>query len=224
MDSKRIIQDDILRYKKNKLASTFTLLGLVFTVLYFALLYSINKSFFYSIFMGFSIIVTLVLLLVAFLSSESIKNYRKGYCITLLVLAAINILRIFYYPLKGLQANAFEGAVYFWTEMSNAGIFTCMVIYLVASAACYIVAAVFGYIYAVRLEKHEKAVAEGKVDLNAAFNEAETEEVGEAAQVEQVSSQTEQSVEQPEEPVQAEKVADDAVVNDENNSSSGEVE
>lgn len=171
MDSKKIIKDDILRYKKNKFASMFALLGLVFTVLYFTLLYSVNNTFFYSIYLGLSVIVTLVLLLVAFLSSESIKNYRKAYCIVLLVLAAMNIGRIFYYPLNGLKEKAFEGAVYFWVKMPNGAIFSFLLIYLVASAACYIAAAVLGYLYAVRLEKHNKAVESGAVDINAALKE-----------------------------------------------------
>lgn len=171
MNSKKIIQDDILRYRKNKLASTLTLLGLVFTALYFMLLYSVNNSFFYSLTLGFSVIITLVLLLAAFLASESIKNYRKSYCIVLLVLAVLNIIRIFYYPLKGLQADAFKDSVYFWTKMSSGGIFTMLLIYLVASAACYVAAAVVGYLYAIRLEKHEKGVAEGTINIEAALAE-----------------------------------------------------
>lgn len=171
MDSKKIIKDDILCYKKNKFASMFALLGLVFTALYFTLLYSVNNTFFYTIYMGLSVIVTLILLLVAFLSSESVKNYRKTYCIVLLVLAALNIGRIFFYPLNGLKEKAFEGSVYFWTKMPNGAIFSFLVIYLVASAACYVAAAVFGYLYAVRLEKHLKAVESGKVDVGAALKE-----------------------------------------------------
>lgn len=171
MDSKKIIKDDILCYKKNKFASMFALLGLVFTALYFTLLYSVNNTFFYTIYMGLSVIVTLILLLVAFLSSESVKNYRKTYCIVLLVLAALNIGRIFFYPLNGLKEKAFEGSVYFWTKMPNGAIFSFLVIYLVASAACYVAAAVFGYLYAVRLEKHLKAVESGKVDVGSALKE-----------------------------------------------------
>lgn len=171
MDSKKIIKDDILCYKKNKIASMFALLGLVFTALYFTLLYSVNNTFFYSIYMGLSVIVTLVLLLVAFLSSESVKNYRKTYCIVLLVLAALNVGRIFYYPLNGLKEKAFEGSVYFWTKMPNGAIFSFLVIYLVASATCYVAAAVFGYLYAIRLEKHLKAVESGKIDVKAALKE-----------------------------------------------------
>lgn len=183
MDSRKIVKDDILRYKKNKFAGMLTLLGLVFTVLYFALLYSVNNAFFYTINMGFSVIITLVLLLAAFLASESIKNYRKVYCIVLIVLAAINIGRIFYYPLKGLQAKAFDGAVYFWTNMSSGGIFTFLVIYLVASAACYVGAAVVGFINATRLELHEKAVAEGKINVEAAIAEEDAKEEEAHAQV-----------------------------------------
>lgn len=174
MDSNKIVKDDILCYKKNKVASMFALLGLVFTALYFTLLYSVNNTFFYSIYLGLSVIVTLILLLVAFLSSESVKNYRKVYCIVLLVLAALNVGRIFYFPLNGLNAKAFEGAVYFWVKMPNGAIFAFLVIYLVASAACYVAAAVFGYLNAVRLEKHLKAVESGKVDIQAALKEEDT--------------------------------------------------
>lgn len=181
MNGKKIVQDDILRYKKNKLASTLTLLGLVFTALYFMLLYSVNNSFFYSITLGISVIVTLVLLLTAFLASESIKNYRKSYCIILLVLAVLNIIRIFYYPLKGLQADAFNDSVYFWTKMSSAGIFTILLIYLVASATCYVAAAVVGYLYAVRLEKHEKGVKEGTINVEAALAQEEADATAVAA-------------------------------------------
>lgn len=191
MDSKKIVQDDILRYKKNKLAGMLTLLGLVFTMLYFALLYSVNNSFFYTINMGFSVIVTLVLLLVAFLSSESIKNYRKTYCIVLLVLAAINIGRIFYYPLRGLREDAFKDAVYFWTKMSSGGIFTFLLIYLVASAACYVGAAVIGFMYADRLEKHEKGVQSGEIDVEAAIaQEEEKAELAKATVAENAVAET----------------------------------
>lgn len=224
MDSKKIIKDDIMLYKKNKFASTFTLLGLVLTVLYFALLYSVNTGFFYTITMGFSVIVTLVLLLTAFLASESIKNYRKVYCIVLIVLAAINILRIFYYPLKGLQTDSFKNAVYFWKEMSSAGIFTFMVIYLVASAACYVIAAVFGYLSATRREKHEKGIANGTINVEEALK-VEDELAEEAAKTEQADKAVSEApaVEESEENVKEISV-DEAEATGEDNGSSGEVE
>jgi hypothetical protein len=187
MNSKKIIQDDILRYKKNKFASSFALLGLVFTALYFMLLYSFNNRFFYSLPMGISVMLTLVLLLTAFLSSESIKNYRKTYCIVLLVLAAINIIRIFYYPLKGLQNDVLQG-VYFARPLSSTASFVILTIFLVASAACYVVSAVFGYINAERLAKHTAAVEKGTISVEAALKELDEAEASAQVANENVNS------------------------------------
>ena len=38
MDNTKILQDDLLRYKKNSLPATVTLLGLVFDMRYFGIL------------------------------------------------------------------------------------------------------------------------------------------------------------------------------------------
>ena len=68
MEKNMVIQDDILRYKKNKLASMLAILGLVFSCLYFMLFYSINHSSIYTLLVGFSVVLTLAVLLVAFYS------------------------------------------------------------------------------------------------------------------------------------------------------------
>jgi hypothetical protein len=168
MDNRQIIQNDILRYKKNKLASSIALLGLVFECLYFMLLYSLNYDFFYKMVIGFSVILTLVVLLAAFLSSEEIKGYNKTYSIVLLVLAVFQILKIFYFPLKGLQQDVLAGN-YFGANLNSKESFAILVIYLVLSAACFAFSAVWGYIVAQRLASYSKALEANEVNLDAAL-------------------------------------------------------
>lgn len=86
MDNTKILQDDLLRYKKNSLPANLTLLGLVFDMLYFCILYAFTQpnltegsqpTWFVSILIGFSVILTLVTMLVMFLASEGIKGYKR---------------------------------------------------------------------------------------------------------------------------------------------------
>lgn len=183
MEKKEItktIESDTLQYRKNKWPATLALLGLVFNCLYFCLLYGIKdmtgNTRWSQIDIGISVILTLVLLLVTFLSSEGIKGYNKKFCIPLLVIAVFQIARIFYFPLYGLQNNILT-IPYFWIYPTTSTFeFIMMVIWLVASAACLIASAVLGYIQTVRLEKHVKAVENGEIDMNAVFAAAEAEE------------------------------------------------
>ena len=170
-ENQQIIADDILRYKKNKLASTLALLGLVFNCLYFMILYAFPRNEFYTFEIGFSVVLTLISLLAIFLSSEGVKGYNKTYSIVLLVVAAFQILRIFGYPLDGMKNN------YLYAEGNNSlGYFfdavypkdstlfgTIMIIYLALSAGCLIASAVWGWIVAVRLEKFQKKLDSGEI-------------------------------------------------------------
>lgn len=178
-----IIADDILRYKKNKLASSLALLGLVFSCLYFLILYAMPRSEFFTFSIGASVLLTLIVLLVVFLSSEGVKGYNKKFSIVLIVCAAFQILRIFYYPLKGITDNLFVssdslhtvGYFGYYPEGSSF-FFTMMVIYLVLSAACFIGSAVWGWIVAVKLEKFQKKLDNGEVDVMAAIRKVDAEE------------------------------------------------
>lgn len=183
-DNKTILQTDISRYKKNKLAANLALLGLAFNCLYFMLLYGIkvtndangNATKFASLTMGFSVILTLVLLLVAFLASEGIKGYNKKYAIVLWVLAAFQIFKIFGYPLYGLQ-NDLLTVNYFWINpTTSTAEFVILVIYLVASAACFVASGVIGYIRAVQLEKFQAAINANEIDVDAAIKQLNAED------------------------------------------------
>ncbi len=197
--NQQIIADDILRYKKNKLASALALLGLVFNCLYFLLLYAMPKNEFTTFSIGISVILTLAMLLTIFLSSEGVKGYNKKFSIVLLVCAAFQILRIFYYPLKGIRGNLFVAADnlhyigYFgvypsFTNPSSTGYFIIMLLYLILSAACLIGSAVWGFIVAMRLEKFQKRIDNGEISIENTIKELDEEEAAAAAQS-QISSE-----------------------------------
>lgn len=163
-----IVETDVLRYKKNKLASTLALLGLVFNCLYFLLMYAMPNDGYKNFEIGVSVVLTLVTLLFIFLSSEGVKGYNKKFSIVLLVIAAFQIIRIFGFPLEGLKNNWLVspdtnhqiGYFGIWPKSSSV-FFTILLIYLCASAGCLIASAVVGWIYATRLENFQKKLDEG---------------------------------------------------------------
>lgn len=195
--NQQIINVDISRYKKNKLAANLALLGLVFNCLYIMLLYGIKqantadgtRTWFVSLTIGFSVILTLIVLLATFLASEGVKGYNKKFSIVLIVLAAFQILRIFGFPLYGLK-NGLLTVNYFWynpdpTNYSVANSvpeFVIMLVYLIASAACLIASAVIGWVRAVQLEKFTKQLEAGEVSVEQTLKamDAEDEAVAQA--------------------------------------------
>ncbi|MCH5148863.1 MAG: hypothetical protein J1G05_05850 [Clostridiales bacterium] len=183
--NQQVVADDILRYKKNKLPANLALLGLVFNCLYFMLLYAIKEpnSKFAELEIGISVILTLFTLLVAFLASEGIKGYNKKYCIVLLVLAAFQIFRIFGYPLYGLNKNLLKVNYLWFNPTSSTLEFVILVVYLCASAVCYILSAVFGYLRTVRLENFEANLANGSINVEATLKALDEEEIRQAENV-----------------------------------------
>ncbi len=181
--NQQIIADDILRYKRNKLAQILAILGLVFNCLYFCILYAIPDSDMRKMTLGFSVILTLIILLMIFLSSEGVKGYNKKFSIVLLVIAAFQILRIFYYPLNGLINDSLKGIGYFGYYPENSGFyFTIMLIYLLASSACLIASAVLGWVYAVRLQKFQKKLDNGEISVEATMAAMDEEDAVAAEQ------------------------------------------
>lgn len=175
--SDKIVNTDIMRYKTNRLPAMLALLSLVFNVLYFCLLYGFKNSFFSNWKIGVSVVITLVTLLFTFLASEGIKGYNKKYCIMLLVLAAIQIIRIFILPIQALQ-NDLSGAEnpalsvrYFGMDLSSQAYCAILIIWLSLSATCLIASAVLGYINCTRLEKFNAAIEKGEIDIDAALRE-----------------------------------------------------
>lgn len=185
----RIIRDDILRYKKNSLGQWLTYCGLIFACLYIMLLYAFHNSTFNTILMGASVLLTLVMLLASFLCAEGVKAYNKKFCIVLLVLAVIEIVRIFIYPNIGWKEQAFWYTVdklprdrdyLFGIQLSQAACRVVLIVYLVISAAFFAAAAVYSYLVCLRHERFNKKIAEGTVNVELALKGLEEEELAQA--------------------------------------------
>lgn len=202
--NQEIIHGDLMRYKSNKLASSLALLAIIFNCLYFCLLYSFRDKFFGTWRLGVSVILTLIVLLVTFLSSEGIKNYNKKYAIALLILAVVQIIRMFGLPLEALKYDIKNGVAsqltggalnmrYFGIDLSPSVAYVILVVWLAASAACLIASAVIGYINSVKLENFNKKIESGEIvieDTLAALDkedaiaaEIKTEPVADAKEV-----------------------------------------
>lgn len=184
--NQKILADDVLRYKNNKLGQMLSYVGLVFNCLYIMLLYSFNNNTFYVFEMGVSVLVSLVYLLACFLASEGVKTYNKKFCIFLVVLAAIQIIRIFGFPAAGLKDEAFTtitanketvGRDYFGATLTTVSAYTLLIVYLVLSSVSLIGAAVWSYLISVRHDKHTKAVESGEIDMDKVMKEIETAEM-----------------------------------------------
>ena len=151
------VKKDRLRYTKNKLSSTFAILAIVFDALYFISLYSSDVGkYFYTYIIGASIVYNLLFLLCTFLSSEGVKSYKLSYAILLIVVGALQVVRIFYIPM-----NAHTTMVTVGTETMLAmsdGQFTRVVIYLILSAVACIAGGVIGIIKTLTLENYKKQI------------------------------------------------------------------
>lgn len=151
------IKKDRLRYTKNKLSSTLAILAIVFDALYFISLYSSDVGrYFYTYIIGASIVYNLLFLLCTFLSSEGVKSYKLSYSILLIVVGALQIVRIFYIPM-----NAHSTLVTVGTESVPAmsdGQFNRIVIYLTLSAAACIAGGIIGIIKTRTLENYKKQI------------------------------------------------------------------
>jgi len=141
MTDDRFVKLDRMRYTKNSLSSMLALLAIVFDVLYFVSIYQSDVgTFYYSILIGASVLYNLIFMLMAFLSSEGVKNYKRGYSWLLLALGVVQIARIFILPAKAHAATALVNGVEV-AVMSDKQYLYCVAC-LVISAVCCIVAAV----------------------------------------------------------------------------------
>lgn len=157
MNEDEYIRKDRLRFTKNSLASTLAIVAIVFDVLYFLNIYKsdVNRSvgdFYYQIRIGGSIILNLLFMLAAFLSSEGIKNYKKSYGYVLAVLGIIQIVRIFILPMQAHATDITVGGV--TSKVMENGQFVTVIIYLILSAAACFAAAYVGIKKSNELEAH----------------------------------------------------------------------
>lgn len=149
------IKKDRLRYIKNKLSANLTYVGIVFNVLFFFSIYQSNvNTYYYTIKMGVSVLLNLVFLLVAFLCSEGVKNYKIGYAYTLIAVGALQLVRILGYPYSAhntlTKVNAVE------VPVMDDKQFIYVICCLVASAAACMAAGIIGIHKTRVLETYKK--------------------------------------------------------------------
>ena len=153
MTDDRIVKRDRMRYTKNTLSSTLALLGIVFDVLYFVSIYQSDVgTYYYNILIGASVLYNLIFMLMAFLSSEGVKNYKPGYSWLLMALGLGQIVRIFILPLSAFRAEYVIKKVSY--PVMEPGQFTWVVVCLCISAACCFASAVINLIKSRQLAEH----------------------------------------------------------------------
>ncbi len=151
----KTIKKDRLRFTKNTLSSSLCYLAILFNVFYFVSIYSSDVGvYYYSMTIGFSVVYNLLFLLFAFLCSEGVKNYSKGYSIFVAAIGAMQIVRIFYLPAKAHSTViSLDGQM---TVVMGDKQYALVVVYLAVSAALCIAAGVIGIIKHHTLEQYKK--------------------------------------------------------------------
>ena len=153
----RTIKRDRMRFIRNSTSSNLCYLGILFDVFYFVNLYQSDVgTYYYQIFIGASIVYNLLFLLVVFLASEGVKNYKQNYSYLLAVIGVMQVVRIFYIPMRAHAAvtmvNGEEATV-----MGN-GQFTIQIVFLAISAGCLLASAAVNLFKCRELAEHMKTL------------------------------------------------------------------
>ena len=160
MDEKQI-RKDILRYSKNKTSSGLALLAILFNVFYFVSIYKSDVgNYYYTWLTGVSIIFNLVFMLIVFLCSEGVKNYKIGYSVTLIIVGAIQFVRTQIIPKKAADAVVSLSGVD--TPVMSSAQHTRIIIYLAVSGALLIIAGVIGIAKTMTLNAYNKELEQQK--------------------------------------------------------------
>lgn len=139
------IKKDRLRYSKNKLSSSLTLLAILINALYFVSIYKSDVgSYYYSYLMGISIVYNLLFMLIAFLASEGVKSYKMNYSFVLIALGIGQLVRITIIPMKARDTVVNLGETAVTVMETKQFIYVCAC--LIASAALAIIAGVIAFV------------------------------------------------------------------------------
>lgn len=143
MEENKRTRLDRMRYTKNSLSSGLALLAILFNVFYFVSIYESDVgSWYYTLLIGASIVYNLLFMLMAFLASEGVKNYKIGYAYLLLAIGAGQIARIFILPMKAFRATVTISKV--TQQVMGTGQLSAVILWLCLSALCCIAAGVIG--------------------------------------------------------------------------------
>lgn len=143
MDENKRISLDRMRYTKNTLSSSLALCAIVFNVLYFVSIYESDVgSWYYSMLIGASIVYNLLFMLMVFLASEGVKNYKIGYSYLLLGVGAGQIARIFILPRMACHATITVSKISY--QVMETPQFIYVILCLILSAVCCLAGGVIG--------------------------------------------------------------------------------
>ena len=159
LDNPKVVKLDRMRYAKNIFSPRLTYLAILFNVLYFVSIYGSDVgSWYYQILIGGSIVYNLVFMLMTFLASEGVKNYKLGYAVLLLVAGAGQIARIFILPRLAYEATiTIKSVTYSVMEMPQLiWVITCLAL----SAACCMAAGIVGIIRSRKLAAYNASLEE----------------------------------------------------------------
>ncbi len=156
-----LIKKDRMRYIKNKLSSNLCLLAILLNVFYFVSIYKSDVStYYYTILIGASIVYNLLFMLLAFLSSEGVKEYSERYSYIMIFLGVMQFVRIFIIPTRAHNTKVTVQTVE-RLVMEN-GQFTRCLIYLILSGICLLVGAYVGIVRSRTLHSYIASLGEEK--------------------------------------------------------------
>ena len=149
------IKKDRLLYTKNKISSNLTYLAIVFGIFYFVSIYQSDvNNYYYTFTIGFSVLYNLMFLLMAFLSSEGLKNYKISYAYLIIAIGIMQIVRIWGIPMEAhTTLTTVEGVE---TLVMDDSQFQYCCIALIISAVCCILAGVIGIYKTVMLNNYKR--------------------------------------------------------------------
>ncbi len=133
-------QRDRMLYTKDKTASFLALVAIVLDVLYFVAYYQMDVgSYYYTWMTGASVIYNLLFMLFVFLASESMKNRNGVYNKALMIVGAMQFVRMLYLPAKAIKSTVEVGGKSL--EVISAGKYAFCLVVLAVSGICCIAAA-----------------------------------------------------------------------------------
>ncbi len=153
--NRNLLKKDRMRFVKNKASANLAYLAIVFNVLYFISIYSSDVgNYYYSIMIGVSVVYNLLFLLSTFLSSEGLKRYKLSYAIVITVVGALQLVRIFGFPMGAINEVTSDGG-----RVMEIGQFIYTVAMLCLSAAAAVASGVIGIVRTKALEKYNQSLS-----------------------------------------------------------------
>lgn len=159
VQDERAIARDRMRFIKNTQSSRLCYLGILFDVFFFVNIFKSDVgTYYYNVKIGASIVYNLVFLLIAFLASEGVKNYKKEYSYALFLLGALQFVRIFIIPMQAHSATTLVDNVPVGV-MGNGQFFT-VLSYLICSGLALLAAGYINMKKCNELNEHLKTIGE----------------------------------------------------------------